>query len=116
MPECDGSVFQVFHRFVEDANWRTSCPLTFPYADGRWKSAVNMVNPLGTKGNLARSFSVILHEMWQADLPYLIPVNFRVRHLSIPYCDSSHQYRLRNQYVLMLPNSPDRINTMLKSS
>lgn len=36
-----------------------------------------MVNPLGTKGNLAQAFASILHEMWQAEMPYLTPVNFR---------------------------------------
>ncbi|KAF9648660.1 cysteine proteinase [Thelephora ganbajun] len=54
---------------------------TVPFArfftDGRWKSAVNMVNPLGTKGNLAHSFAMIVHEMWQAEMPYLTPLNFR---------------------------------------
>jgi hypothetical protein len=41
-----------------------------------------MVNPMGTKGNLAHAFADILHEMWQGDLPYLSPYTFRVR--SIP--------------------------------
>jgi ubiquitin carboxyl-terminal hydrolase 8 len=54
---------------------------TVPFArfftDGRWRSAVNMVNPMGTKGNLAHAFADILHEMWQGDLPYLTPYNFR---------------------------------------
>lgn len=38
-----------------------------------------MVNPMGTKGNLARAFADILHEMWQTDLPYCSPYIFRVR-------------------------------------
>ena len=60
------------------------------HVDGRWKSAVNMVNPLGTKGNLAHSFSTIVHEMWQAEMPYLIPMNFRVWSLPIPCRGHSH--------------------------
>lgn len=47
-------------------------------ADGRWRSAVNMVNPMGTKGNLAHAFADILHEMWQGELPYITPYTFRV--------------------------------------
>lgn len=47
--------------------------------DGRWRSAVNMVNPMGTKGNLAHAFADILHEMWQGELPYITPYTFRVR-------------------------------------
>ncbi|KDQ61450.1 hypothetical protein JAAARDRAFT_30889 [Jaapia argillacea MUCL 33604] len=54
---------------------------TVPFArfftDGRWKSAVNMVNPLGTKGNLTNAFASILHEMWHGELPYLSPLLFR---------------------------------------
>lgn len=52
--------------------------LIYSLPDGRWKSAVNMVNPMGTKGNLAHAFADILHEMWQGDLPYLSPYTFRV--------------------------------------
>ncbi|KAI0058855.1 cysteine proteinase [Artomyces pyxidatus] len=54
---------------------------TVPFArfftDGRWKSAVNMVNPLGSKGNLANAFSSILHEMWHEEMPYISPYPFR---------------------------------------
>ncbi|KAI0042737.1 cysteine proteinase [Auriscalpium vulgare] len=54
---------------------------TVPFArfftDGRWKSAVNMVNPLGTKGNLAFAFASILHEMWHEEMPYISPYPFR---------------------------------------
>jgi hypothetical protein len=52
-------------------------------ADGRWKSAVNMVNPLGTKGNLVRAFSSILHDLWHGEMPYISPFQFRVRTLPI---------------------------------
>lgn len=37
-----------------------------------------MVNPMGTKGNLAHAFADIVHEMWQGELPYLSPYTFRV--------------------------------------
>jgi ubiquitin carboxyl-terminal hydrolase 8 len=47
--------------------------------DGRWKSAVNMVNPLGTKGHLVHAFSGILHELWHGEMPYISPFQFRVR-------------------------------------
>lgn len=49
------------------------------FIDGRWKNAVNMLNPLGTKGNMAKGFASLLHEMWHGDLPYLAPYSFRVR-------------------------------------
>ncbi|KAI0924296.1 hypothetical protein AcW2_005215 [Taiwanofungus camphoratus] len=54
---------------------------TVPFArfftDGRWKSAVNMVNPLGTKGNIAHAFANILRDMWQGELQCLSPMTFR---------------------------------------
>ncbi|KZT25326.1 hypothetical protein NEOLEDRAFT_1156281 [Neolentinus lepideus HHB14362 ss-1] len=54
---------------------------TVPFArfftDGRWKSAINMVNPMGTKGNLTAAFASILHEMWHGEMPYLSPLQFR---------------------------------------
>lgn len=54
---------------------------TVPFArfftDGRWKTAVNMLNPLGTKGQLASAFATLLHEMWHGDLPYRSPYAFR---------------------------------------
>ncbi|KAI0296552.1 hypothetical protein B0F90DRAFT_1811293 [Multifurca ochricompacta] len=54
---------------------------TVPFArfftDGRWKSAVNMVNPLGTKGNLVQAFSIILHDLWHGEMPYISPFQFR---------------------------------------
>ncbi|CAL1714070.1 unnamed protein product [Somion occarium] len=54
---------------------------TVPFArfftDGRWKSAVNMVNPMGTKGNLANAFASILRDMWQGEMQALSPVTFR---------------------------------------
>jgi ubiquitin carboxyl-terminal hydrolase 8 len=37
-----------------------------------------MVNPLGTKGNLVRAFSGILHDLWHGEMPYITPFQFRV--------------------------------------
>ncbi|KAL6309343.1 hypothetical protein BKA93DRAFT_821670 [Sparassis latifolia] len=53
---------------------------TVPFArffTGAWKSAVNMMNPLGTKGNLAQAFANILRDMWQGEMQWLSPVTFR---------------------------------------
>lgn len=38
-----------------------------------------MMNPMGTKGNLANAFANILREMWQGEHGTLSPVPFRVR-------------------------------------
>jgi len=46
--------------------------------DGRWKSAVNAINPMGTQGRLASAFATILYEMSHSELPHLTPTTFRV--------------------------------------
>ncbi|KAF8628722.1 hypothetical protein AX17_005944 [Amanita inopinata Kibby_2008] len=54
---------------------------TVPFArfftDGRWKSAINFTNPLGSKGKLTGAFATLVHDMWLGDLPYLTPFEFR---------------------------------------
>jgi ubiquitin carboxyl-terminal hydrolase 8 len=54
---------------------------TVPFArffnDGRWKTAINYHNSLGTKGHIAMAFATILHELWHGDLPYITPFEFR---------------------------------------
>ncbi|TCD67929.1 ubiquitin-specific protease doa4 [Steccherinum ochraceum] len=52
-------------------------PFSRFFTDGRWKSAVNMVNPEGTKGNLAQAFASILRDMWQGEVQFLSPTTFR---------------------------------------
>ncbi|EUC59103.1 ubiquitin carboxyl-terminal hydrolase, partial [Rhizoctonia solani AG-3 Rhs1AP] len=52
-------------------------PLTRFFTDRRWHHEVNMMNPLGTRGELANAFYALLRDMWQGDLPYLTPVPFR---------------------------------------
>jgi len=54
--------------------------------EGRWKSAVNYTNPLGSKGKLAGAFAKLLHEMWGGDFPYLTPIDFRVGSRIYLYC------------------------------
>ncbi|KAI0738660.1 cysteine proteinase [Daedaleopsis nitida] len=52
-------------------------PFSRFFTDGRWKNAVNMVNPMGTKGNLALAFAGILRDLWQGEGGTLSPVTFR---------------------------------------
>ncbi|CCO29921.1 ubiquitin carboxyl-terminal hydrolase 8 [Rhizoctonia solani AG-1 IB] len=52
-------------------------PFTRFFTDRRWHHEVNMMNPLGTRGELAHAFYSLLRDMWQGDLPYLTPVPFR---------------------------------------
>lgn len=54
---------------------------TVPFArffnDGRWRNAINYTNAMGTKGAFASAFSVIIHDLWHGDLPYITPLEFR---------------------------------------
>lgn len=60
-------------------------------SDGRWKSAVNMVNSMGTKGAIAHAFALILRDMWQGEMPTLNPMSFRVcRSSLLRYVPGSH--------------------------
>ncbi|KAH7335450.1 hypothetical protein B0J17DRAFT_670242 [Rhizoctonia solani] len=52
-------------------------PFTRFFTDRRWHHEVNMMNPLGTRGELANAFYTLLRDMWQGDLPYLTPAPFR---------------------------------------
>lgn len=52
--------------------------LKFIIQDGRWKSAVNTVNPLGSKGLVAQAFSSIVRDMWRGEYTYFSPTSFRV--------------------------------------
>lgn len=38
-----------------------------------------MVNPMGSKGQLALAFANILRDMWQGEMQCLTPLPFRVR-------------------------------------
>lgn len=48
-------------------------------SDGTWQKAVNMMNPLGTKGKFTEAYARLLVDMWQADTGALVPYPFRVR-------------------------------------
>ncbi|KAL4264076.1 Ubiquitin-specific protease doa4 [Pleurotus pulmonarius] len=54
---------------------------TVPFAqfftNGRWREAINMLNKMGSQGKLVQSFASLLRSMWQGDLPYITPIDFR---------------------------------------
>ncbi|KAJ8457206.1 hypothetical protein ONZ45_g18404 [Pleurotus djamor] len=54
---------------------------TVPFAqfftNGRWKEAINMLNRMGSQGRLVQAFATLLRSMWQGDLPYITPIDFR---------------------------------------
>ncbi|KAJ7066422.1 ubiquitin carboxyl-terminal hydrolase 4 [Mycena amicta] len=63
------------------------------FATGRWRNAVNTVNPLGSKGLLSGSFAQLVYAMWSGELPYIIPLDFRKA-----VCKLDGQYNGSNQH------------------
>jgi hypothetical protein len=78
--ECDRAILEVFHwyEWILMLSFFLADEALFLFVDGRWRSAVNYMNPLGSQGKLAGAFAKLLHEMWGGDLPYLSPIDFRV--------------------------------------
>ncbi|KAF8075154.1 ubiquitin carboxyl-terminal hydrolase 4 [Lyophyllum atratum] len=70
---------------------------TVPFArfftEGKWKNAINRVNPLGSKGRLVTSFSQLLGKMWDTRESSLSPHEFR--HM---ICSLKAQYRGSDQH------------------
>lgn len=52
-------------------------PFSRFFTEGRWKTAINFTNKLGSQGKLAGAFAKLLHEMWGEDLPFVSPTDFR---------------------------------------
>ena len=57
---------------------------TYPFArlflDGAYKKMINVNNPLGTRGVLAKAFGDLLHALWEEQYHFLTPKTFRVSH------------------------------------
>ncbi|KAI0352107.1 cysteine proteinase [Trametes cingulata] len=92
---------------------------TVPFArfftDGRWKSAVNMVNPMGTKGNLANAFANILRELWQGENGTLSPVTFRRSICShAPQFSGSEQHDSQEFLSFLLDGLHEDLNRILQ--
>ena len=79
--------------------------LTLCRVDGRWKSAVNMLNPLGSKGQLTMAFASILHDLWYEEPGTISPYTFRVRFLQpIRYFTNSYLFN-SDRYAYTRSNS-----------
>ncbi|CAF0837839.1 unnamed protein product [Brachionus calyciflorus] len=52
-------------------------PLTDYFRNGDYKEEINLVNPLGCKGELAEAYADLINEMWSGKNSYTIPRNFK---------------------------------------
>lgn len=76
MFECYSAILAVFYRYgIRCASQATTQGFDL---DGRWRSAINYTNPLGTKGKLAHAFAKLLLDMWHGEHSYITPYEFRV--------------------------------------
>ncbi|KAJ7696472.1 hypothetical protein B0H17DRAFT_399696 [Mycena rosella] len=84
------------------------------FANGRWKNAVNTLNPMGSKGLLSGSFAKLVHSMWSGDLPYIIPIDFRkaVCHLNSQY-NGSNQHDSQEFLSFLLDGIHEDLNRLL---
>ncbi|KAJ6488088.1 ubiquitin carboxyl-terminal hydrolase 4 [Mycena vulgaris] len=84
------------------------------FANGRWKNAVNTLNPMGSKGLLSGSFAKLVHSMWSGDLPYIIPMDFRkaVCHLNSQY-NGSNQHDSQEFLSFLLDGIHEDLNRLL---
>ena len=83
--------------------------------DGRWKSAINMVNPMGTKGAVAQAFANILRDMWQGEMPTLNPTTFRVCRAFLLCCHPRTNFFHSVQCVRTLSSFLGRSSTTRRS-
>ncbi|KZV70855.1 cysteine proteinase [Peniophora sp. CONT] len=54
-----------------------TAPFAAFFRDGSWMKAVNHVNPLGSKGQVAHAFSKLVRELWGMSSSFLTPTDFR---------------------------------------
>lgn len=91
---------------------------TVPFArfftEGRWKKAVNAINPMGTKGRLASAFAHILYEMSHSELPHLIPASFRQSICThAPQFSGSDQHDSQEFLTFLLDGLHEDLNRVL---
>ncbi|KAG2137582.1 uncharacterized protein EDB93DRAFT_1253593 [Suillus bovinus] len=91
---------------------------TVPFArfftEGRWRKAVNLVNPMGTKGNLASAFAHILYDMSHSELPHLIPASFRKSICThAPQFSGSDQHDSQEFLTFLLDGLHEDLNRVL---
>ncbi|KAG9000772.1 ubiquitin-specific protease doa4 [Tulasnella sp. JGI-2019a] len=92
---------------------------TVPFArffiDGRWKSAINMQNPLGTQGSVAFAFATIVHELWQRESPYLTPYAFRNKICAYaPQFGGSDQHDAQEFLSFLVDGLHEDLNRIIK--
>ncbi|XP_013412555.1 ubiquitin carboxyl-terminal hydrolase 15 isoform X3 [Lingula anatina] len=53
-------------------------PLVEYFLADRWKDELNLDNPLGMKGEIAKTFASLIHDVWSGKYSYVIPRDFKI--------------------------------------
>ena len=48
-----------------------------------WRSELNIDNPLGMRGEIAKSYADLLHNIWSGNCSYTVPRDFKVYYVNI---------------------------------
>lgn len=75
-----------------------------------------MVNPLGTKGNIVRAFSSILHTLWHGEMPFITPFEFRVCITPAIFKDKSIDIWYNSVPSASMPHNSAVQNSMIRRS
>ena len=51
--------------------------LTNYFLRGLFIEEINLQNPLGTQGKIATSYARVLRQLWESDLPLIVPSSFK---------------------------------------
>ena len=60
--------------------------LTEYFLSDRWEEELNPSNPLGMRGELAKSYAELVRTMWSGLHSYTVPRNFKVNTFFLSYC------------------------------
>lgn len=92
-----------------------TAPFARFFIDGRWRNAVNMLNPLGTKGKLTEGYARLLVDMWQADMGALTPIPFRKTVCAYaPQFADSNQHDAQEFMIFLLDGLHEDLNRILQ--
>lgn len=53
--------------------------LTKYFLSDVWQDELNEDNPLGMKGEIAKSYAALIHTMWSGQYSYTVPRDFKVK-------------------------------------
>ena len=90
-------------------------PLTDYFRSNEYKKEINLVNPLGRKGEIAEAYADLVNEMWSGNNSYTMPRNFKL-HLSrfAPQFTGFQQQDSHELLAFLLDGLHEDLNRIIK--